>query len=930
LSRDITLENKYLKYVITSDGFNKSFIDKLTGKNYIAHDLPNFFMSIVKDGERYLSSLVEFDGEKMTVFFEPSGITISLNVRMLEDYMTFEVSSISDEDLDEVTLANLNLSIRENIGRLLNIGWNDEFAACVLALNLQTRSYGRSDEYASLAAKCYSRYGLKGSKIAVIGVPSGIIKKTIRKVQLNEGLPSPTLASVWDKESLEVKKSYLFLTLSEENVDEAIKYAKEGGFGYILDMWPTQSLGHYLLNRKNYPHGLYGMKRVVKKIHEAGLKAGLHFMTTCISKDDPYVTPVPDRRLAKDGCFILADRIDEKSTFIPTEKPPRGVPTKPGGYYIGGGTDIQIDDEIITYKGVSSKPPYGFTGCIRGARGTKPARHEKGAAIHHLAEMFGWYIADADTTLLDEIAQRIADIVNECEYDMVYFDGAEAASLQGAWWYYIPKVQLAFYNKFKREVLIEGASYTVSIYKGQGTMLETSSEQLDHFNWHIYSRDAQTDFVSRGVKGHIDKVKIKGVIDTCKNLMPAEFGWFGYFTKTPFHDATQPDEVEYVCNKCLGYDVPFSLETSIETLRNNGWTPQILSILRNYEMLRLKNYFSEEEKAKLRKPGAEFRLKFSGGKWRLIPVKHFEYYVRSIDGVNNVWKIYNEFKSPSIELRIQSLPSPADYDDPENITLVDFEESKPFDVSSSKNGVSCKIEVSKEKVKARNCSGKITAESSLKDDSGWCQFEKQVSLDLSSNRGIGFWIYGDGKGEILNVQLKNPSGEVQWICDHYVVIDFKGWRYQELPEPEGERIFEFFKHTKDYYITAARAFDYSRVNFVNLRLMKLPPNQKVTLYLSNVKALREKPLPLKNPNLTIEGKTIKFSAELQPDQYLIFKPEEDTCGVYSANGFLLKDVKVEGETPEVKTGTNRITFNCDYSKGFSEKAKVRLTLLGEK
>lgn len=235
------------------------------------------------------------------------------------------------------------------------------------------------------------------------------------------------------------------------------------------------------------------MKKVVKKIHAAGLKAGLHFLTTCISKSDPYVTPIPDKRLAKDGSFILANMIDEKSTFIPTREPPKEAPTKPGVYYIGGGADIHIDDEIITYSEVSLKPPYGFIGCVRGARGTKPAKHEKGAFIYHLAEMFGWYLADADTTLLDEIAQHIADIINECEYDMVYFDGAEAPSLQGAWWYYIPKVQLAFFNKFKREVLVQGASYTVSIYKGQGTMLKTTDEQLDHFNWHIYSRDAQTD-----------------------------------------------------------------------------------------------------------------------------------------------------------------------------------------------------------------------------------------------------------------------------------------------------------------------------------------------------------------------------------------------------------------------------------------------------
>jgi len=230
--------------------------------------------------------------------------------------------------------------------------------------------------------------------------------------------------------------------------------------------------------------------------------------------------------------------------------------------------------------------------------------------------MFSCYLPDAETTLLDEVAQRIADIVNKCKYDMVYFDGSEAASVQGAFWYCIPKVQLAFFNKFKREVLVEGASYTVSIYKGQVTMLKTTDEHLDHFNWHIYSGDAQTDIVAKGVKGHVDKVKIKGVLETCKNLMPAEFGWFSLLIRTPCYYATQPEGIEYLCSKCLAYNTPLSIQTTVDNLRRNGWTPEILSIIKNYETLRLENYFSEKEK--LQELEAEYGLtKVAEGKWHL-------------------------------------------------------------------------------------------------------------------------------------------------------------------------------------------------------------------------------------------------------------------------------------------------------------------------
>jgi hypothetical protein len=37
---------------------------------------------------------------------------------------------------------------------------------------------------------------------------------------------------------------------------------------------------------------------------------------------------------------------------------------------------------------------------------------------------------------------------------------------------------------------------------------------------------------------------------------------------------------------------------------------------------------------------------------------------------------------------------------------------------------------------------------------------------------------------------------------------------------------------------------------------------------------------------------------------LIFKPEEGVCKLYSANGFALGDVEVEGEIPTIEKGVN--------------------------
>ena len=67
------------------------------------------------------------------------------------------------------------------------------------------------------------------------------------------------------------------------------------------------------INEKNFPGGLDGFKAAADKIHAAGLKIGVHLFGPSISSNDPYITPVPDKRLAGVNCPPLAEDIDEKA-----------------------------------------------------------------------------------------------------------------------------------------------------------------------------------------------------------------------------------------------------------------------------------------------------------------------------------------------------------------------------------------------------------------------------------------------------------------------------------------------------------------------------------------------------------------------------------------------------------------------------------------
>ena len=49
-------------------------------------------------------------------------------------------------------------------------------------------------------------------------------------------------------------------------------------------------------------------------------------------------------------------------------------------------------------------------------------------------------------------------------------------------------------------------------------------------------------------------------------------------------------------------------------------------------------------------------------------------------------------------------------------------------------------------------------------------------VDLSQHDALGVWIHGDGRGELLNIQLTNPPQYWEAWDEHYVKVDFQGWR----------------------------------------------------------------------------------------------------------------------------------------------------------
>ena len=122
-------------------------------------------------------------------------------------------------------------------------------------------------------------------------------------------------------------------------------------------------------------------------------------------------------------------------------------------------------------------------------------------------------------------------------------------------------------------------------------------------------------------------------------------------------------------------------------------------------------------------------------------------------------------------------------------------------------------------------------------------------LDLHRHRALGLWVKGDGLGETLNVQLHAVAEYIHF----YLPIDFTGWQYCELGEPEGDRVMEYFEYEK----FALHDLPLDHFNAVTLMILRPPPGKHVDLCLGRIEALKELGGELVEPEIRVGERSLR-------------------------------------------------------------------------
>jgi hypothetical protein len=357
---------------------------------------------------------------------------------------------------------------------------------------------------------------------------------------------------------------------------------------------------------------------------------------------------------------------------------------------------------------------------------------------------------------------------------------------------------------------------------------------------------------------------------------------------------------------------------------------QAAEILKQYEELRQKKYFGEEVKKLLRQPGKEYTLfQNENGDWNFKPATYKKHKIAGLEHPTAKWTTDNQFDDQPIKLRIETLMSVKPYDDPSNIVLTYCSDGTDFIIQSNAAGVSGRIKAAEEKTVTGEQTVAYFSKNSGESpqDGSYINMEKKYDtlLDLSKNQALGVWIKGDGNGQILNLSLRSPVHISHGAHgDHFVKIDFTGWKYFELVEIESSRISDYiWPNDSHFYVydSYRHVIQFRNIESLQFWYNHLPKGKEVKTVIGPVKAIPMITGYVENPSVTIDGKKVIFPVKMESGMYLEFRSLND-CKLYGSKGEFIEDVKPQGTVPELKKGNNEILFSGEGS----EKCNTRLQI----
>jgi hypothetical protein len=199
-----------------------------------------------------------------------------------------------------------------------------------------------------------------------------------------------------------------------------------------------------------------------------------------------------------------------------------------------------------------------------------------------------------------------------------------------------------------------------------------------------------------------------------------------------------------------------------------------------------------------------------------------------------------------------------------------------------------------------------------------------TAQDLSGHRALGTWVEGDGSGAILHFIIEDTG---RWsVRDYYVALDFTGWRYIKMHQSAQGEVYDFAFPYSNYW--AIRHINFKSIGRVYVFLSGVRPDTTAKARFTRLEALKEIPLPIENPSLTVNGATATFPVTIEPDGYLDVRGQGE-ARLFDANGFTKAEVVPRNDVPILKPGRNQLYFDCERGPNLGRTVNITIHTRGE-
>ncbi len=770
---------------------------------------------------------------------------------------------------------------------------------------------------------------------------------TLLQLWVDEKLPHPKVTGDWtvararqwiaDWQHRFADRGQLILAgKSIAELHEGVEFAKRAGLKQIYlftdtwrtdPFWPVTDL-NWGINRSVFPRGETDLREFSDYVRGQGMYLALHYVSGGIGMRDPlYVGQKPDHRFASWGGGQLVHEVGAADTTFIFQTVPGVVPPaqhQPAYPHFFEWNLMRVGDELVRIGTIEAGTNGVWTlkQCQRGQGSTKVVAHAAKEEIAGLLVAYGQnLVPDNDSTLLDEVAQNYAGLLNRCLVEHAEFDGAEIHAQDGRWGY----------RKFATRVY-EALDHPTTAHDSGG------SRPAAWFEYRLNS--------SR-------RLMLGSCAYTHGNYsVPVTLA-------TPSRPATTLLDAHFMLSQgnyggALGISKPEPMfGITPQVLKAHGLTDQFVEALKSWNEVsalltdeqreQINATFSQPKgtaarfNRHLRSPVVPVARKVDEN-FEIVPTRvlirnpddilwqngqeHGAISPRQFIKLGESLTLQNPDSAQPLQFILHVLPAfnPGAQADRAkagsgSVARTDtefFVEGNDAGINAAGSAPTGNVLLQPANLRAIRAAGDTTVNFerdalvlTSANPTNLPRWETEilpswsVTLDMTRRRGLGMWVTGDNSGALLLVKLARR--------DYVVPIDFCGRRYVEIPNGE----VSWARNDWGWRMETKSA-DYSKVHTVQIGFGQLPTGRKANVKVEQLTALGEIPVALNKPVIHIGSGQLRVQGAIGSGQFLQYAGG-DKAILYDANWHQLTEFPVEKDNYIMPTGQSSVTVTSEQS-----------------